>query len=222
MLIMLPEFIFSGCESGTDFENKTVEFLRTCKFNANRVGNNDCGIDIIATRDLGDGKELKFLVQCKYYNKPLGKHPIQEVYAGANYYNNEGKPVVITNNRVTPEARIFVNRLGVEIIADLEWEEILGTIKTKTNDNPNIHHGLTGIIIAQITKNFEYFKQAITEPEEVEPTDNEDLILKIKDDFDQAEEYMKESAALQMKAAMYSQKAMNLQRDAIIKNLKYG
>lgn len=97
--------------------------------------------------------EYKFYIQCKFFNTTVDKHPIQEVFAGANYYaesSGKGIPVVITNNRVTREARLYAKRLGVEIIADAEWAEFRQIYQDKQVVNPNTHHGLFGIIIATI------------------------------------------------------------------------
>lgn len=47
---IIPEnIVFNNCYSGTEFENKTVDFLRLAGLTANRVGKaNDGGIDIEA------------------------------------------------------------------------------------------------------------------------------------------------------------------------------
>ena len=125
---MSENIIFKNCRTGTDFEHKTVEFLEGLGFNAHKTGRNDGGIDIIATKTINE-TEYKYYIQCKYFNTTLGKHPIQEVFAGSHYYeetSGKGAPVVITNNAVTREARLYAKRLGVEIIADAEWNEIRG------------------------------------------------------------------------------------------------
>ena len=119
--------IFRDCKSGIDFENTVVKFLRCLAFEAN--------------------------IQCKYFNTPLGKHPIQEVYAGTNYYGGNGKPVVITNNKVTVDARVYAKRLGVEIIADAEWVELKQVFKARKLINPNPHKGMLGIILARVCNN---------------------------------------------------------------------
>ena len=101
---MDTSFLFQDCYTGTDFENKIVEFLSKYGFMAQKTGSNDGGIDIVATSDTVPTK-YTFNIQCKYFNRPLGKAPIQEVYSGTHYYDNGATPVVITNNRVTAEAR---------------------------------------------------------------------------------------------------------------------
>lgn len=102
---MDTSFLFQNCYTGTDFENLMVQFLGEHGFRAKKTGSNDGGIDIIAT-SITRPIKYSFNIQCKFFNKPLSKAPIQEVYAGTHYYNNGAAPVVITNDRVTAEARI--------------------------------------------------------------------------------------------------------------------
>jgi hypothetical protein len=75
---IIPEnIVFNNCYSGTEFENKTVDFLRLAGLTANRVGKaNDGGIDIEASVNI-QGVKYSYYIQCKYYNKPLGKGPNQ-------------------------------------------------------------------------------------------------------------------------------------------------
>ena len=48
---MDTSFLFQDCYTGTDFENKIVEFLSKYGFMAQKTGSNDGGIDIVATSD---------------------------------------------------------------------------------------------------------------------------------------------------------------------------
>ena len=212
--------IFPSCKSGADFEDTVTSFLRSVGFNADRTGKDDGGIDIVAKKRIQE-TEYTFYIQCKYFNTTLGKHPIQEVYAGANYYGGNGRPVVITNNRVTADARVYAQRLGVEIIAEAEWTEIRQVFQAKRVINPNGHHGLLGIIVGAGSRNPDYVMQAVKEAAPA-PTDREQLKLEIISNFDAAEEYIKEAARLQQSAAQYHQKAMTLQKEALPKNLDYG
>lgn len=81
--------------SGYDFELWVQGILTTLKFDAQRTKGNDNGVDIIATLD-ERGHHLKYYIQCKFHNRPVGKTPVQEVYTGCNYFGNDGYPVVIT------------------------------------------------------------------------------------------------------------------------------
>ena len=154
---MDTSFLFQDCYTGTDFENKIVEFLSKYGFMAQKTGSNDGGIDIVATSDTVPTK-YTFNIQCKYFNRPLGKAPIQEVYSGTHYYDNGATPVAITNNRVTAEARVFAKKLGVEIIGDAEWTEIKQVIDAGKVINPNVHIGLMGLLLSFITQDRNYLK----------------------------------------------------------------
>ena len=212
--------ICRDCKSGIDFENTVVKFLRCLAFEANRTGKDDGGIDIVATTSILSTK-YTFYIQCKYFNTPLGKHPIQEVYAGTNYYGGNGKPVVITNNKVTVDARVYAKRLGVEIIADAEWVELKQVFKARKLINPNPHKGMLGIILARVCNNQSYLEASV-QGTPAPPTNKEQLKLEIINDFEAAEEYLKEAARLQQSVAQYQQRAMTLQKEALLKNLDYG
>ena len=221
---MDTSFLFQNCYTGTDFENLMVRFLGEHGFRAKKTGSNDGGIDIVAT-SITRPIKYSFNIQCKFFNKPLSKAPIQEVYAGTHYYNNGAAPVVITNNRVTAEARIFAKKLGVEIIADAERTEIKQVIDSKKIANPNVHGGLMGILLAFITSDSGYLKMvssAIQKTDLKAPSDKEQLKLELLSAFDAAEEFIRESAYYQQKAAQCSQKALSLQKQALLKNLDYG
>lgn len=66
------------------------------------------------------GECLKFFIQCKFHDRPVGKTPVQEIYTGCNYFGNDGYPVVITNNRMSSETRAYAKQLGVEAITEYE------------------------------------------------------------------------------------------------------
>lgn len=135
-----------SCNSGVSYEDAVVAFLNEHGFQAHKTGKSDGGIDIVAV-SITKPQSYTFNIQCKYYNKPLGKAPIQEVYSGTQYYGNGGKPVVVTNNRMTADARVYAKRLGVEVIAEAEWKEIMQVSDTRKIINPNPHKGLMGRLI---------------------------------------------------------------------------
>ena len=131
----------------------------------------------------------------------------------------------VNGDRVTAEARIFAKKLGVEIIADAEWTEIKQVIDSKKIANPNVHGGLMGILLAFITSDSGYLKMvssAIQKTNLKAPSDKEQLKLELLSAFDAAEEFIRESAYYQQKAAQCSQKALSLQKQALLKNLDYG
>ncbi len=221
--IISEDIVFNNCRTGTDFENKTLDLLRLAGFTANKTGGaNDGGIDIVASINI-QGTEYSYYIQCKFHNRTLGKDPIQEVYSGAAFYDNIGKPVVITNNEVTFNARTFAKKLGVEIIADAEWEEIKNACISKKAKYQ--HTGLMGIIISSAIKNSEYAIQAVaTELKHIVPdlSDKDKYKLQLQSDFDMAEEYLKESERLQQRSLKFQRMAFERQKKAILTNFDYG
>ena len=207
-----------GCKRGIDYENKVVSMLLGLGFKAQRVGKNDNGVDIFASKFINK-TEYKFNIQCKYYNTPLGKAPIQQVFTGTSYYNNGGIPVVITNNSVTYEARLYAKELGVEIIADIEKEEMRQVIKTKTLINRN-QGKLLSIMYAIIIHD----KTLIPDIQSKEPkrSNKEELIKEITSKYDMAEEMSREAARLSLEAANKTQESLRLQKEAMLMNLEYG
>ena len=207
-----------GCKTGIDYENKVVSMLLGLGFKAQRVGKNDNGVDIFASKFINK-TEYKFNIQCKYYNTPLGKAPIQQVFTGTSYYNNGGIPVVITNNSVTHEARLYAKELGVEIIADIEKEEMRQVIKTKTLINRN-QGKLLSIMYAIIIHD----KTLIPDIQSKEPkrSNKEELIKEITSKYDMAEEMSREAARLSLEAANKTQESLRLQKEAMLMNLEYG
>lgn len=211
--------IFKDCYTGTDFENRVAEFLSNyCK--VQKMGKSDGGVDIIATTTT-QPTAYSFNIQCKFFNRTVDKRPIQEVYAGANYYGNGAQPVVITNNHVTVEARIYAKRLGVEIISDAEWTEIEQVYKSKKIINPNPSGRLLGIIIGYMVEDRDYLTRILFNTPKP-PSDIDKLRLEIVNDLDEAEEYLKEAAHLEQKVMWYKQRVIELQKKAILANLDYG
>ena len=113
--------------------------------------------------------------------------------------------------------------MGVEIIADSEWDEIKDTCNSKKAKYQ--HTGLLGIIISSAIKNAEYAKRAVaTEQEHIVPelSDKDEYRLQLQSDFDMAEEYLKEEERLQQKALKYRRMALERQEKAILASLDYG
>ena len=75
--------------SGYDFELWVQGFMTALKFDAKRTKGDDNGVDIIATLEKG-GIQLKYYIQCKFHNRPVGKTPIQEAYTGCRFFGNDG------------------------------------------------------------------------------------------------------------------------------------
>lgn len=223
----LRESIFNNCLSGGEFENRIVDFLEGMGFKATKTGSNDCGVDIIARIHIQD-VDYCFLIQCKFYNTPLGKGPINEVSSGSIYYaklGTVGTPVVITNNHVTPEARIYAKVLGVQIIADLEWAEMDSVFTARRIINPVQYTGLVGMIIATFAKDRSYFQAAVAK-EDIDKKIGKDelaqLTTEINSEFDEEEECLREQAYHEQQAANYRMRAFQVRKKRTKQIIKFG
>ena len=100
---------------GYEYEQKCAEYLLTKGYANVEVTqkSGDFGIDITAYKN-----GIKYGIQCKYYDKPVGNKAVQEAYAGTAYYNCD-KPMVITNTTFTNQAQKLATHLGVEL-----WEDV--------------------------------------------------------------------------------------------------
>lgn len=113
------------CRTGTDFENFIVTLLTQYGFDARKTGRDDKGVDIIATKNVyKDKPPLKFFIQCKFWKSTIGIGPINEVIGGALYRGGDGHKVIITNNRLTGEAKAYAKKMGVEYISEFEFNEL--------------------------------------------------------------------------------------------------
>lgn len=102
--------------SGSQFEEWCERFLISvgAKNVQRTVGSGDQGVDIIAELD-----GIKYAIQCKCYSKPIGNKPVQEVYAGIQYYHCLAG-AVMTNQRFTSGGRSLATNTGVELW-DRDW-----------------------------------------------------------------------------------------------------
>lgn len=95
--------------SGVEFEQWCAELLERNGFHeVKRCGGaGDQGVDIVATKD-----EVRYAIQCKCYATDLGNTPVQEVYAGKQYYRCQ-VGVVMTNRHFTKGAVNLAAATGV-------------------------------------------------------------------------------------------------------------
>ena len=227
---MFSKFINQNFGSGHMFELEVRNLLRTCGLTAATTGNDDRGVDIVAEADFGTTK-AKFYIQCKCHNKAVGLEAIQEVYTGTSLRGNDGYPVVITNNRVTHEARKCAVKLGVEIIADREWQELQDGFSNFAVQDKT-HYGLMGILMDLSVSDFELVKATkadldnnglvvapVTKDESTE-LDHKQKIIKEK--YDEALTCEQEAAELDRKASYLRQVSIALQKEATIATLEYG
>ena len=94
---------------GYEYEEMCAYFLSTKGFNNIQLtpATGDHGVDIICSKN-----DLKYGVQCKYYNSPVGNKAVQEAFSGSHYYDCD-IAAVITNSIYTKSAIKEAETLGV-------------------------------------------------------------------------------------------------------------
>lgn len=118
--------------TGVEFENWCVRLLSYlgAKNISTTKRSGDQGVDIIA-----DYCGVKYAIQCKCYSKPLGNKPIQEVYAGMQYYHCVAG-AVMTNQTFTSGGKALAQSTGVELW-DRQWLESAARRTTVEIEEPN-------------------------------------------------------------------------------------
>ena len=93
----LPEFVVAT--TGREYEECINNFLKANGYNSILTPESgDKGVDIVVHL-----KNLSVAIQCKLYSSPVGNDAVQEVVAGANYYNC-GVACVVSNASFTSSA----------------------------------------------------------------------------------------------------------------------
>ena len=211
-----------NCKSGTDYELWVMNMLTILGFDVKLTGGNDNGVDIVAKIKV-NGEEIKFYIQCKFYNKPVGRAPVQEVCTGNLYYGNDGHPVVITNNRMTVGALAYAKAVGVEVISQFDFDEFCAVVRNKLAVNDiSSHSGLLGIMLGRYLKSDAYICNAIKCYEGKEKLSDKvrnGLREELIGQFDKAEELLRESSELRQMAEIKERQALDLQKKALLRNL---
>lgn len=90
-------------------------------------GSGDQGVDILAEKD-----GIKYAVQCKRYDKPVGNSAVQEVFAGKFFYHCHAA-IVVTNNYFTQSAKELARENGV-VLWDRDYlQNILNSVKNNSH-----------------------------------------------------------------------------------------
>lgn len=98
-------------KNGLDYELYVEKYLQNLGYIVKRTPKTgDQGVDLIAEKN-----EDRKAIQCKYYSKPVGNKAIQEVIAGANFYQCTSAAVV-TNSSFTKSARQLAENSDIELI----------------------------------------------------------------------------------------------------------
>lgn len=75
------------------------------------------GADVIAYKD-----NLKYVIQVKFYNNPVGNKAVQEVTGAIGMYKAD-KGIVVTNSTFTPSAVELANANNIELVDGEKIEE---------------------------------------------------------------------------------------------------
>lgn len=98
-------------KNGIDYEIYVEKYLQIAGYNVTRTPKTgDQGVDLIAEKD--DDRKA---IQCKYYSKPVGNKAVQEVIAGANFYQCTSAAVV-SNASFTKSARQLAENSNIELV----------------------------------------------------------------------------------------------------------
>ena len=94
---------------GHDFEYYCADLLKANGFLEVEVtkGSGDFGADILAEKD-----GITYAFQCKCYDKPIGVHAIEEIYAGRDFYDKM-VGVVMTNQYFTAPAVKMAEKFNI-------------------------------------------------------------------------------------------------------------
>lgn len=97
--------------TGIDFENYCIAILQRIGYTNvhGTAASGDQGVDIVAEKD-----GIKYAIQCKRYTSKLDNTPVQEVFAGKQYYGCD-VAVVLTNNYFTDGAQDLASKTGVRL-----------------------------------------------------------------------------------------------------------
>ncbi len=94
---------------GHEFEYYCADLLKKHGFLDVEVtkGSGDFGADILAEKD-----GITYAFQCKCYDKPIGVHAIEEIYAGRDFYDKM-VGVVMTNQYFTAPAVKMAEKFNI-------------------------------------------------------------------------------------------------------------
>lgn len=95
--------------NGIEFEEYMGKLLTKLNYKKVKVtkASNDYGIDVLCEKD-----GVKYAIQCKNYQSPLGNKCVQEAYSGKQYYNCH-IGIVATNSTFTSNAKKLAEKNGV-------------------------------------------------------------------------------------------------------------
>ena len=118
---------YSNITNGYDFEAFVVNVYKMLGYNVEGVTSKsgDQGADVIIEKD-----NIKYAIQVKYYNNPVGNKAIQEVVAAKSFYKTD-KAMVVTNSTFTPQAITLANANDVLLVDGNKLDELIKEVKNK-------------------------------------------------------------------------------------------
>lgn len=119
-LFMQGEVAFGHIHSGAEFEQYLKHIFTRLGYESELTkGSGDQGADLILKKN-----GLIFIVQAKYYEKPVGNKAVQEAVAALKFYGGN-RAVVVTNNRYTKGAEALAKRNQVILQDGAALEELV-------------------------------------------------------------------------------------------------
>lgn len=185
----------------------------------------DGGVDICATfshNGKSSYKEFLFYIQCKNHKVPLEKTAVAEVYAGMHVRNAKADnciPVVFSTSDASEETRLYAKQLGVELILPHEMSMIIQV--KKTGKVPYDNYGiLMRAILFYHTHNEVWFDTLPDNKNNLAMVSMADQYMdSAKSEFDKAEVYLNNAAALEQRALENRKKALDIQKVAVYRSL---
>ena len=116
---------YSKISNGYEFEAFVANLYRMLGYNVIDITSKsgDQGADVIIERD-----NIKYAIQVKYYNNPVGNKAIQEVVAAKSYYKTD-KAMVVTNSTYTKQAQDLARANDVILVDGEKLEQLKNEIK---------------------------------------------------------------------------------------------
>lgn len=116
---------YSTIDNGYEFESFVANLYKMLGYNIIDVTSKsgDQGADVIIEKD-----SIKYAIQVKYYNNPVGNKAIQEVVAAKSYYKTD-KAMVVTNSTYTKQAQELAKANDVILVDGAKLEQLKNEIK---------------------------------------------------------------------------------------------
>ena len=121
--IKRQELEYATIKDGYNFEKYVAKLYRKLGYRVEVTKKSgDQGADVIAYKD-----NLKYVIQAKFYNNPVGNKAVQEVVGAIGMYNAD-KGIVVTNSTFTKSAIELAKANNIELIDSNKIEILKKTI----------------------------------------------------------------------------------------------